>query len=213
MPYRNKMVKNLKHTKMHLTTIWQLEQTIDYNFHFCFHSYFYYIWPVKPWNRKINDSMQNLPDLVLCVMLLLFLDLRACRFNSILGQIWPCSISLHSLLCQFFPWSSKWAQILKLNSDAAISAQCPQKALVPQHSCLPLNEPLFSVLLNEVAKIGSSLMASAFHLKKGVLFITYQSSPEDKNTPPPPIQTFTFRSTVNSWRSRSDSVCWPGFLF
>lgn len=124
----------------------------------------------------MNDSLQNLPDLVLCVMLLLFLDLRACRFNSILGQTWPCSTSLHSLLCQFFFWRSKWAQILNLNSDAAISAQCSQKALVPQHSYLQLNEPLFSVLLNEVAKRESSLSAPAFHSKKGVL-ITYLSSP------------------------------------
>lgn len=168
------MVKNLNHLN---ALNHNLTAGPNYRLQFSLLLYFYYIWPVKSWNRKINDSLQNLPDLVLCVMLLLFLDLRACRFNSILGQICPCSISLHSLLCLFFLWRSKRAQTLKLNSDAAISAQCPQKALVPLHSCLQLNEPLFSVLLNEVAKRESSLMASAFHSKKGVL-ITYQSSPD-----------------------------------
>lgn len=138
------------------------------------------------WENKW--SLQNLPHLVLCIMLLLFLDFSADGLNSMLGQIWLCSMSLHSLLCLFFVQSSKWSQTQGLNSEATISAQCPQKPLVPLHSCIQLNEPLFSALLNAVAKSEPSQMSLAFHLRKGVLLITYQTSPEKQKYP----QTFTF---------------------
>lgn len=116
--------------------------------------------------------------------MLLFLDFSAYSLNSILGQIWLCSISLHSLLCLFFVQSSKWSQTQGLNSEATISAQCPQKPLVPLHSCLQLNEPLFTALLNKVAKSEPSQMPLAFHLRKGVLLISYQTSPEEQKYPP-----------------------------
>lgn len=61
------------------------------------------------------------------------------------------------------------------DAEATISAQCPKKPLVPLHSCLQLNEPLLCVLLNEVAKSKPSLMALAFHSRKGVTLITYQT--------------------------------------
>lgn len=109
----------------------------------------------------------------------LFLGLTTYSLNWMLGQIWPYSISLNLLFCYRGPNS---LQLRSWNNEATISAQCPWKSLVPLHSCLQLNEPLFSASPNEVAKSRPSLMVSDLDLKEVVLTMS-KISPEEQKQP------------------------------
>lgn len=109
--------------------------------------------------------------------MLRFLDLRTYSLNLMLGQIWPRSVSLLVQFCLCLVQRSKWPPAPKRKSEATISVQCPWKSLMLLHSCLQLNEPLFSSLLNEVAKSRPSLMVSDLDSKK-VLLPMYETSPE-----------------------------------
>lgn len=121
---------------------------------------------------------------MLCVLMLRFLDLRTYSLNLMLGQIWPRSVSLLVQFCLCLVQRSKWPPAPKRKSEATISVQRPWKSLVPLHSCLQLNEPLFRALRNEVAKSRPSRMASDLDAKK-VLLPVYETSPEGQKQPRP----------------------------
>lgn len=168
---------------MRLNTIWQQGQATDSNIYFDFlpliasdHS--------GPWNGKVNGPFHNTAHLVLCVLMLRFLGLRKYSLNLMLGQIWPRSISLLVQFCLCLVQRSKRPPAPKRKSEVTTSVQCPWKPLVPPHSCLQLNEPLFSALLNEVAKSRPSLMVSGLDPKK-MLLPMYETSPEGQKQPRP----------------------------